>query len=104
MATQVSSEQMKEFEQTVQRIETEFRGDVLKIRYSFRHDWDGEPAIFFRIVLSDAASREDKLANITGIVGGKLFDELGLARSEYTPYFNFRSKAEQNKLKDPEWE
>lgn len=104
MTTRVTSEQMKDFEQTVQRIATEFPGDVLKIRYSFRYDWDGEPAIFFRIVLSDAASREDRLAKITGLIGGELFDKLDLGQKEYTPYFYFRSKAEQNKLKDPEWE
>jgi hypothetical protein len=104
MTSRVNSDELKEFGETLKRLPMEFRGDVLRIRHSFSYDWDGEPAIFFRIVLSDAASRSDRLADITGLVGGRVFDELGLAQSEYTPYFYFRSEAETNELKDPEWE
>lgn len=50
-----------------------FPGEVVGIRFSISHDWNGNPAIFFRIVLSDAASRQGTLADITGRVAGELF-------------------------------
>ena len=79
-------------------------GEVVGIRFSISHDWNGDPAIFFRILLSDAASWQWTLADITGRVAGELFDLLQLSESEYTPYFYFRGKAEQDKLNDPEWQ
>ena len=91
-------------DQSVRETVMKFPGEVVGIRFSISHDWNGDPAIFFRILLSDAASRQGILADITGRVAGELFDLLQLSESEYTPYFYFRSKAEQDKLKDPEWQ
>jgi len=68
------------------------------------HDWNGDAAVFFRILLSDDASRVDTLAEVTSRISDTLFENLRLDESEYTPYFNFRSKSEQEKLKDPEWQ
>jgi hypothetical protein len=56
------------------------------------------------VLLSDHASRSDRLANVTGRVSAKLFDELGLASLDHIPYFRFRSESEQARLKDPAWE
>jgi hypothetical protein len=78
--------------------------DVVRIRYSLGEDWSGDPAIFFRVVLSEAASRRRDLAEFTGAIGAKIFDELRLAELDYLPYFNFRSEFEQRRLKDPEWD
>ena len=91
-------------DQSVRETVMKFPGEVVGIRFSISHDWNGDPAIFFRIVLSDAASRQGTLADITGRVAGELFDLPQISESEYTPYFYFRSKAEQDKLKDPEWQ
>ncbi len=82
----------------------EFPGEVVGIRYSISYDWNGDPAIFFRVLLTDDASRIEALANITGRVREKLFYNLHLRESELTPYFNFRSKSELAKITDPEWE
>jgi hypothetical protein len=73
-----------------------------EIRYSVSHDWNGDPAILFWVLLSDNASRAEVLAGVTGRISGKLFDRLG--DSDYTPYFYFRCKSEQDKLQDPEWQ
>lgn len=96
--------ELKNLDRRVQETALTFPGEVVGIRYSIGHDWNGDPAIFFRVLLSDAASRQGTLADVTGRVGGQLFDHLQLAESDYTPYFYFRSKAEQDKLKDPEWQ
>ena len=96
--------QLKDLDQQVQDTAMNFPGEVVRIRYSIGHDWNGDPAIFFRVLLSDNASRAEVLADVTGRIGGKLFDNLQLDDSDYTPYFYFRSKSEQDKLNDPEWQ
>ena len=78
--------------------------DVAWIRHSIGEDTGGDPAIHFRIVLKDAASREDTLGDVTEHISTVLMEEirpyenLGLI-----PYFNFRSESEMAKLSEPEW-
>lgn len=78
--------------------------EVVRVNYNLGTDSTGEPAIFFRIVLTDAASREDKLAQVTDRIAMILFD--GVRPHEnwgLLPYFSFRSKSEQDERNDPEW-
>jgi hypothetical protein len=78
--------------------------EIVRVNYSLGTDSTGEPSIFFRIVLTDAASREDKLAEVTSRVATILFDEIRPHESwGLLPYFSFRSKSEQEKRNDPEW-
>lgn len=78
--------------------------DVVRTKYSIGTDSTGEPSIFFRIVLTDAASREDRLADVTSRIAAILFNEIrphdnwGLF-----PYFSFRSESEQQQRNDAEW-
>lgn len=95
--------QLKNLDQQVHDAAENFRSEVVGIGYTIGHDWNGDPAIFFRVVLTDDASRPDVLADITGKVSAKLFDDLRLDGSDYTPYFYFRSKSEQDRQQDPEW-
>ena len=79
-------------------------GDAVRVNYSFGTDSTGEPSIFFRIVLTDAASREDKLAEVTSRIATILFDKIRPHENwGLLPYFSFRSKSEQDKRNDPEW-
>jgi hypothetical protein len=78
--------------------------EVVRVNYNLGTDSTGEPAIFFRIVLNDAASREDHLAQVTDRIAMILFD--GVRPHEnwgLLPYFSFRSKSEQDERNDPEW-
>ena len=78
--------------------------EVVRVKYSLGTDSSGEPSIFFRIVLSDAASREDGLADVTGRIATILFDEIRPYENwGLLPYFSFRSKSEQAIRNDPEW-
>ncbi len=78
--------------------------EVVRVNYSLGTDSTGESSIFFRIVLTDAASREDKLAKVTGHITTVLFDELRPHENwNLLPYFAFRSESEQKKRNDPEW-
>ena len=47
---------------------------VVRVRHSVGEDWDGDPAIYFRIVLTDEASREENLAKVAGHVTRVLFE------------------------------
>ena len=97
-------ELQENFDQQVREIAKEFPDEVVAIRYSPSYDWNGDPAIYFRVLLSDNASQRGVLREVIARVQEELFDRLQLRRSEYTPYFYFRSKSEQDELKDPEWE
>jgi hypothetical protein len=78
--------------------------DVVHVSYNLGSDASGEPSIFFRITLTDVASREDRLAEATGRVATILFDEIHPFENwGLNPYFNFRSQTEQQKSNDPEW-
>ena len=104
-ATRVHEEQLSQrLADGLRNLERDLYPDVIRIRFSLGGDWSGDPAIFFRIVLSDAVSRRDDLAEFTGVIGGKIFDDLRLAELDYVPYFDFRSESEQRRLKSPEWD
>jgi hypothetical protein len=78
--------------------------DVVRVRHSLGVDSTGEAAIFFRIVLKDSASREDKLARVTDRIATTLFDELRPQENwGLLPYFSFRSNSEQARRNEPEW-
>jgi hypothetical protein len=91
-------------QEQVDRIACELAPDVVRIRLNVALDWSGDPAMYFRVILSDEASREDRLAEITGRVSGRLFDDLGLAKMDHIPYFRFRSQSEQTKLQEKAWD
>ena len=91
-------------QERVDEIARDLAPDVVRIRLTEAPDWSEHPALYFRVVLADEAGRSDRLADVTGRVSTKLFDELGLASLVDIPYFSFRTQSEQAQLRDPEWE
>jgi len=77
--------------------------DVVRIRHNIGSDWSGDDAIFFRIVLSDRASSDDRLPAVSDRVSLRLTDELNLGDSGLLPYLSFRSESEQAVLNDKAW-
>lgn len=76
--------------------------EVVHVAYRLGHDSTGEPSIFFRIVLSDPYIQESTIADLTSSVGSTLFDMVRpIENWGLRPYFNFRSKSEQNRRRDP---
>src|ERR1700684_3347327 len=101
--TYLSPQQLKDFAQRVEEVAKKFPGEVVRIRHSFSRDWDGDPAINFRIVLTDKVRRDHRLSELADVIGGTLIRDLALYESEYSayiPYFYYRSKSEEDKLKD----
>jgi len=70
--------------------------EVVRVKHSVGEDTGGDPAIYFRIVLTDAASRKETLANVTEDIATILINELRpLENWGLFPYFGFRSESEQ---------
>ena len=75
---------------------------VVTIIPTLGNDWSGEPAVFFMVVLADAASRRDNLLNISNRVSQDIVQQVQpLEQWGVLPYFNFRSQSEQDKLNQP---
>lgn len=72
--------------------------------YAFAEDVQGSVSLFFRIVISDAASTPAKLRETTQRIIGKVLHEIKADELGLQTYFNFRSKSEQAMLRDPFWE
>jgi hypothetical protein len=90
-------------QEQVDQIARDLAPEVVRIRWQAGQDWSEHPAIYFRIVLSDEASRPERLADVTGTVSTRLFDSLGLSESDRIPYFRFRSQGEQAKIGEAAW-
>jgi hypothetical protein len=90
-------------QEQVDRIARDLAPDVVRIRLDVKPDWTDDPALFFRVTLSDEASRRNPLREITGLVRAKVAEELRLEELDLHPYFRFRSYSEQAKLQDPTW-
>jgi len=105
--TYLSPQQLKDFAQRVDEVAKKFPGQVVRIRHSFSRDWDGDPAIYFKILFADEALRRHPLTELTNAVRNALIKDLALYESEYSfyiPYFNFRTVSEQERLNDPQWQ
>jgi hypothetical protein len=78
--------------------------EVVRVRHSVGSDTSGEGAIFFRIILQDAAIQEETLATLTENIANTLFNELRPYENwGLIPYFSFRSNSEQILQNDPDW-
>jgi hypothetical protein len=75
--------------------------DVVRLTYTLGQDWSGESAIFFRIVLSNRASRRDQLRNATNQIANMIVQHLQpLEEWGVLPYFSFLSESEQAVLQE----
>jgi hypothetical protein len=79
--------------------------EVLHVAYTLRPDSTDEPSIFFRIVLADSAAREDIIVSVTrGIAETLLAAVRPLEDWGLRAYFNYTTKSEQDRYKDPDFE
>jgi len=76
--------------------------DVVHIRFEIGDDWSGDAAIFFRVLLSDDASRA-RLRAVTKQVAVGLAQRLDFDSMGLRAYHNFRSVSEQNALREEAW-
>ena len=92
-------------QEQVDEIARDLAPDVVRIRFQADSDWSGDPALHFKIILSDDAIRSDRLPEVRERVRARLFDDLGLSWSSgRIPYFRFRAESEQSKIREASWE
>ena len=95
----------RQFATAVHRAVNALAPDVVRIRYALTIDSAGSPAIFFRILLADRASRPNRLYETTERITSKILEIVQpQERFGMEAYFNFRSESEQAKLQDAAWE
>ena len=93
----------REIEKGVATVERDFRRDIVRIRYDLGTDWSGDWAIYFRILLSDEASRDSRLHHFAERVRKRLREKIKPEEHGVLPYFNFRSESEQAELQEEVW-
>lgn len=76
--------------------------DVVHIRYDIGRDWSGDWAIFFRVLLSDEASKK-RLRAVAKEVAWRLSERLDFEALGLFPYHNYRSVSEQEALREESW-
>jgi hypothetical protein len=79
--------------------------EVVRVRYNIGEDWMGDPALYFRIVLSDSVAVDRKtFTDNAARIDRLFFDQLqSLGNWGLFPHVSFRSNAEQTALNDPKW-
>ncbi len=78
--------------------------DVERLRYTVEEDWSGDPAIYFKIVLSDDASLNDSLRNATMQIEAAIDSHLDpLLEWGLLSYFNYRSHSEFSARQEKAW-
>lgn len=90
-------------QEQVDRIAEELKPDVVRIRFQIGRDWSDDPSIKFRVVLSDEASRPERLPESTAKVRDHLAASLRLEDLDHIAYFRFRSRSEQEALGGEQW-
>jgi hypothetical protein len=84
------------FQAAVARAAQRLAPDAVNVIPTLGDDWRGEPAVFFMVILADAASRRDQLLRVTNRVSAFIVQEVRpLEQWGVLPYFNFRSQSEQ---------
>ena len=91
-----------EFDQAVSEVVQEMAPDVVYIRHNIAQDWDGDWAVYFRVLLSDEAAKT-KLRQVTTKVESLLDARLDPLSMDLFSYFNYRTVSEQADIREESW-
>ena len=92
-----------DLDRRVKAVARKLAPDVVRIRYEVALDSTDKEAIYFRILLSNDASREKRRREVTKRVESELSKRLKLDDLGLMWYPSFRSESEQAMLKEPAW-
>jgi hypothetical protein len=91
--------QQAQFQSAVNLAAQQLRPHVMDVILTLGNDWSGEPAVFFMVILSNAASQRAQLLRVTNQVSNAIVQMVQpLEQWGVLPYFNFRSEAEQAQI------
>jgi hypothetical protein len=88
----------------IDRVKHKLGPEVVRVRYTVGPDTSDEPAIHFRIVITDAASKREVLGRVVRGIEQTVLD--GIHPYEnwgVRCYFSYRNESEQASLPDPAW-
>jgi hypothetical protein len=71
----------------VDEIAHELAPAVVRIRLEVGQDWSEDPAVYFRVILSDEASQQERLAGATKMIRVRLSEALQLSELDRIAYF-----------------
>jgi hypothetical protein len=95
--------QQPQINAAIAQIIDELAPHVLHIRCEMGRDWNGDGAIFFRVLLSDEGSSAGNLRDVTSKVVWKMSEKVDFPSIGLFPYYNFRSQSEQAEMQEPAW-
>jgi hypothetical protein len=94
----------EQIDREVERVKQKLGPDVVRVKHSIGEDTDGDPAIYFRVVITDESSRRGRLNPVTQPVVDAFVNELHpYSNWGLIPYFRFRNESEYAAFKDPAW-
>jgi hypothetical protein len=90
--------------EAIARVEPLLGADVVRLKYDVQEDWSGEPAIYFKVLLTDDAAKRNHRRSVTRQIEDVIETNLEPRRAwDLFPYYRFRAKSEQDELRDPRW-
>jgi len=87
-------------EKRIEKAKRKLGPEVVHAYHNLGTDWGGDPALYFRIVLTDEASQEQGLVDVTRRVSNFLADEIRPYELGLFDYCSFRSKLENDAMND----
>ena len=103
MLLPVAAQKAPQINAAISQVVKEMYPDVQHIRYEFAQDWTGQWAVFFRVLLSDEASKRENLREIAPRVVWSMSEKLYVPDLGLFPHFYFRSESEQKQVNEPAW-
>lgn len=77
---------------------------VINVTTTLGTDWNGEPAVFLRIILRDNSVPRNALLGLTKQISQAIIQQVRpLEEWGVLPYFNFLTQSEQSRIKEPAW-
>jgi len=93
-----------QIDEGVEKVANALAPDVVRIRYSIDDDWTGDESIFFRVVLSDEASRINRLREVSRRARAAIREVLKAEELGLNFYVTFRSLSETKELPEAAWD
>ena len=77
---------------------------VITVTPTLGTDWDGEPAVFFQVILADDAVPRDQLLAFTKEISWAIVMQVRpLEEWGVLYYFDFLTQSEHSRIKEPSW-
>ena len=94
---------LEQLDAEIERAKQKLGPEVVRVKHVFQEDSSGEPAVYFRIVLTDPATSRDNLLKVGNSIEQILRDEIRPYNWGLRMYVRFRGESEQAKMTDSAW-